>query len=152
MHTQILNRCLKQLVIIALSLATNVAFAIDNPDTPDFVGDFELREHVFLEQINNPNNGSRDYLIAYDNYQQFLDNELNSAYQLLKSKLPTERQEDLRCSQSNWLAFRDTEIEMITNTWTRENFGSSAGMSRGDYHSTLLKNRVLQLLNYAKNF
>ncbi len=152
MNTKNVRAWIKGLLLISFSLLINPVFAIDNPDAPDLIGEFETREQVFLKAINNPRNSSRDYLIAYDDYQKFLDDELNRAYHLIKSKLSTERQQELKSSQRNWIKFRDAEFELIKNTWTRQNFGSSAGISRGSYRSTVIKNRVLQLLHYAKNY
>lgn len=143
---------IKVLLLISFILLTNPVFAIDNPDAPDFIGEFETREQNFLKAINNPHNSSKDYLIAYDNYMNFLDDELNKAYHFFKSKLSTERQQELKSAQRNWIKFRDAEFELIKNTWTRQNFGSSAGISRGSYRSAIIKNRVLQLLHYAKNY
>ncbi len=140
------------LFLVLLSILSNCAIALDNPDAPDLIGEFTKKEEPYLKAVNNPENGSRDYLIAYDNYLIFLDKELNSAYNLIKSKLPKEQQEELKASQLNWLKFRDAEFKLIKNTWTRKNFGSSAGISRGSYRSTIVKNRVLQLLYYAINF
>lgn len=139
-------------LLLLSSLVVNSVFAIDNPDAPDLIGEFKKREQIFLKAIDNPQNGSRDYLIAYDKYQTFLDSELNVAYRLIKSKLSVKRQKELKNSQRNWIKFRDAEFELINNNWTRQNFGSSAGMSRGSYRSTVIKNRVLQLLYYAINY
>lgn len=138
--------------VIVFGVLTHLVYAIDNPDAPDLIGEFETREQDFLKKINNPNNGTRDYLIAYDDYLKFLDDELNKAYQLIKSKLPEARQGELKNAQRNWIKFRDAEFELINNNWTRQNFGSSSGISRGSYRSTIVKNRVLQLLHYAKNY
>ena len=151
MNTKNIHVWMKGL-LISFSLVINSAFAIDNPDAPDLIGGFETREQVFLKAINNPRNGQRDYLIAYDYYQKFLDNELNKAYDFIKSRLPTDRQQELNSSQRSWIEFRDAEFKLIKNTWTRQNFGSSAGISRGSYRSTIIKNRVLQLLHYARNY
>ena len=139
-------------LLFSFSLLVNPVFALDNPDAPDLVGEFETREQVFLKAINNPRYRTKDYLVAYDDYQKFLDEELNKAYYLIKSKLSSERQQELKNSQRNWIKFRDTEFELIKNTWTRQNFGSSAVISRGSYRGTIIKNRVLQLLHYAKNY
>ena len=152
MNTKNVHLWIKGLLLIFFILLINPVFAIDNPDAPDLIGEFETREQIFLKAINNPRNGSKDYLIAYDDYLKFLDDELNKAYHLFKSKLSTERQQELKNSQRNWIKFRDAEFELIKNTWTRQNFGSSAGISRGSYRSTVIKNRVLQLLHYAKNY
>ncbi len=151
-NTEMINLWIKAILLLTLSLLITPTFAIDNPDAPDYISELKKREEAFLKKINNPNNGSRDYLIAYDNYQIFLDKELNKAYQLIKSKLPVDRQQALLSSQRNWIKFRDTEFMFIKNTWTRQNFGSSSGISRGSYRSTLIRNRVLQLLSYAKSY
>ena len=153
----IINTCKLQftvqcLLCIILTILNNPVYAIDNPDAADLIGEFEQREQAHYNAINNPNNGSRDYLIAYDNYQAFLDDELNKAYGLIKYSLSTERQRELKISQRNWISFRDAEFELITNNWTRQNFGSSANISRGSYRCSIIRSRVLQLLHYAKNY
>lgn len=138
-------------LLLGFSALVNTACAIDNPDAPDFVGDFEKRGQTYSAATNNPDNSTREYLVAYDNYLQFLDKELNAAYQQLKSKLPAEQQKLLTQSQRDWIKFRDAEFMRITKNWSRQNYGSSAGISRGDYKSTIVKNRVLQLLAYLKS-
>jgi len=128
------------------------SYAIDNPDAPDLIGEFEKRESIYLTAIDNPENSTRDYLVAYDNYLIFLDEELNKASEVIKLKLPEERKSELIAAQLNWIKYRDAEFEFIKNTWTRKDFGSSAGISRGDYRASIVKDRVIQLLHYAKNF
>ncbi len=140
------------LTVSLLGLVAQSALAIDNPDAPDYVGEFEAREKLYLDAINNPDNTTLAYTQAYGDYLDFLDKELNSAYKLLKSNLSKERQEELKVSQRNWIQFRDAEFALIDNNWTRENFGSSAAVSRGNYRTTVVRNRVLQLLYYAVNY
>ena len=137
--------------LLLISLVTQVS-ALDNPDTPDLVGEFEQRETSYLSAIANPNNSSREFLVVYNDYLIFLDKELNKAYSEIKSKLPTDRKQELLTAQRQWIKYRDAEFELIKNTWTRENFGSSAGISRGDYRSSIVRARVLQLFFNAKNF
>jgi uncharacterized protein YecT (DUF1311 family) len=132
-------------------ILTTLAYAIDNPDAPDYLGEFKSRERIYLEKINNPKNTNRAYLIAYDNYLIFLDKELNAVYRLLMSKLSEVHQGGLKNSQKKWIVFRDAEFELINNYWTRNNFGSSAVISRGAYRSSIVRNRVIQLLQYASN-
>lgn len=91
-------------------------------------------------------------LLAYDDYQILLDKELNKAYHILRSKLSKAQQSELKKSQMNWITFRDAEYELIQNNWTSNNFGSSAGISRGDYRSTIVKDRIIQLLHYLQNY
>ncbi len=116
------------------------------------ITEFKSRAQVFEKEINKPDNSPRDYLIAYDHYQTFLDKELNKAYQLLRSKLPSPQATDLKKSQQNWIKFRDAEFKLIKNNWTKKNFGSSAGISRGTYRCSIIENRITQLLHYAKNY
>lgn len=128
------------------------ACAVDNPSAPDLIGAFEQREMIYLAAIDNPQNSTRDFLIAYDNYLTFLDKELNKASEVIKLKLPEARQSELMASQLHWIKYRDAEFELIKNIWTRKDFGSSSGISRGDYRANIVKDRVIQLLHYAKNF
>ncbi len=128
------------------------AYAIDNPEAPDLIGEFEKREIIYLTDIDNPQNSTRDFLVAYDNYLTFLDEELNKASEILSSKLPEARKSELIAAQKHWIKYRDAEFELIKNTWTRKEFGSSAGVSRGDYRTSIVKDRVIQLLHYVKNF
>lgn len=141
------------LVLLAVvGLFTTLTYAIDNPDAPDYTGAFKFREKVFTDKINNPKNTSQDFLIAYNDYLIFLDEELNAAYSLLMTRLKKNRQAELKNAQRNWLKFRDAEFEFIKNNWTRDNFGSSAWISRGDYRTTIVRERVMQLLNYGLNY
>ena len=143
--------CYKPATLLLALLCMAPALAIDNPDAPDLLGAFKTRVQVFELAINNASN-NRASLLVYTDYQTFLDKELNQAYSLLMAKLPPARQAELKTAQRHWIAFRDAEFELIKNNWTRENFGSSAGMSQGAYRCSLIKNRVIQLLYYAINY
>lgn len=147
-----IHKWLYGLIFLVFSLAMHAAYALDNPDAPDLVGEFEAREQVLLKAVNNPDNGARANLIAYDDYLAFLDAELNNAYKLVQSKLSKDRQQELKKSQQNWILFRDAEFAWIKNNWTNQDFGSSAGLSRGSYRCSIVRDRVSQLLNYAKNY
>lgn len=127
------------------------ACAIDNPDAPDLIGEFEKREMAYLMAIDDHKNNTRDFLVAYNNYLLFLDKELNKAFTHIKMQLTNARKSDLITAQLAWLKFRDKEFELIKSTWTHSDFGSSAGISRGDYRTRIVKDRVVQLLHYAKN-
>jgi uncharacterized protein YecT (DUF1311 family) len=140
------------LLMITTSLMFSYACAIDNPDAVDLMAGFEQREEPFLKKIDKSDNSNRAYLIAYDDYQIFLDKELNNAYGILMKHLPDAQKKELKQSQRNWIKFRDAEFRLIKNNWTRDNFGSSAAVLRGSYRTTLIKNRVMQLLHYAQNY
>ncbi|WP_075187878.1 lysozyme inhibitor LprI family protein [Teredinibacter haidensis] len=137
--------------LLSIGLVVGV-YAIDNPEAPDLIGEFEKREIIYLTAIDRPQNSTRDFLVSYDNYLIFLDEELNKAADKLNSKLPEARKLELMAAQQHWSKYRDAEFEFIKNTWTRKGFGSSAGISRGDYRTSIIKDRVIQLLHYTKNF
>ena len=140
------------LAIAIVCVVASLSSAIDNPDAPDYIGKFKSNEKYYQDKINDPRNTSRDYLTAYDDYLLFLDKELNKAYSLLMAKIPEVQREDLKDSQKKWITFRDAEFEFINNNWTRNNFGSSSVISRGAYRSSIVKNRIIQLLQYASNY
>jgi uncharacterized protein YecT (DUF1311 family) len=153
MNFSILQRkivCLAAITIVCL--LTTLTYAIDNPEAPDYIGEFKSREKVFIDKINNPKNTNQEYLAAYNDYLNFLDKELNTAYSSLLPKLPKNQQKELKISQKKWLKFRDAEFEFIINNWTRDNFGSSAWISRGGYCTTIVRERVIQLLYYLLNY
>ncbi|AQT61305.1 lysozyme inhibitor LprI family protein [Cellvibrio sp. PSBB023] len=137
---------------LTLVLFSNLTFAIDNPDAPDLLAEFELREKPFLAAIQKPTNTTTDFSIAYANYQDFLDKELNRVYKTLRKNLPVDTQKQLKTSQVSWLKYRDLEFVFIDSTWNNIDFGSSSAISRGEYRASLLRNRVVQLMHYAKSF
>lgn len=141
--------------ITGVLFLTSILFtvhAIDNPDSKDLITDFKEREKVYLKAIENPANGTRDTIRAYHEYKIFLDKELNKTYSILKTKLPADRQKELKISQRNWIKFRDAEFKLINNNWNRSDFGTSFAISRGDYSSAIIKNRLMQLFHYASNY
>jgi len=142
----------KIISILLITISAATAYAIDNPDSPDLIGEFKSRTTIHEKAINNPKNTNRGYLIAYDDYRIFLDKELNKAYKLIMSKLPKEQKAELKKSQINWIKFRDAEFELIKNNWTKSNFGTSSAISRGEYRNNIIESRILQLLHYAKNY
>jgi len=131
---------------------TSSAFAIDNPDSPDYVVNFKKQADKYKKSINDSNLGHRQILLAYNDYQIFLDKELNKAYKLLMSKLAKPQQAELKQSQQKWITFRDAEFVLINHNWTRNNFGSSFALSRGAYRCSILEARILQLYHYVKNY
>jgi len=137
---------------LTFMLFSNLTFAIDNPDAPDLVAEFEAREKPFIVTIEKPSNTTSDYSVAYSNYLKFLDKELNTVYKTLHTKLPEDKQKQLKSSQVSWLKYRDFEFAFIDSTWTNTDFGTSSGISRGQYKASVVRNRVVQLMHYAKTF
>ena len=146
------NYKLTGFLLVLFYCLTSATYSTDNPDSPDYVGKFTRQVETYQKTIDDAGTGTRKILLAYGDYETFLDKELNTAYRLLMSKLPKSQQAELKASQQNWLKFRDAEFEFIKNNWTRNNFGSSAGLSRGAYRCSLIEARVLQLYHYVKNY
>jgi uncharacterized protein YecT (DUF1311 family) len=126
--------------------------AIDNPDAPDYLGEFETRTAPIELSIINNSQTTLDYVEGYKKLESSLDKELNSAYQQLMAKLELEQKEMLKKSQRQWITFRDKEFSFIGNNWSRQNFGSSSAISVGAYRTQLIRNRTRQLLTYLKNY
>ncbi|GJL74720.1 lysozyme inhibitor LprI family protein [Nitrosomonas sp.] len=127
--------------------------AIDNPDAPDYIDAFQNRAQVYELNIRQAAaHTTQDYIAAYAAYEDFLDQELNSAYKQLMVQLSEEAQYALRSSQRKWLSYRNQEFDFIARNWTTAQFGSSSAISRGEYRTALIKNRVILLLQYLKNY
>ncbi len=137
---------------LTLVLCSNLALAIDNPDAPDLIAEFEAREKPLIAAIEKPTNTTSDYAALYSNYLKFLDKELNTVYKILRTKFPEDKQKQLKAAQVSWLKYRDLEFAFIDNTWTNKDFGTSSAISRGQYKASVVRDRVIKLMYYAKNF
>ena len=135
------------LILLAFS---RLCFAIDNPDSPDYVGQFEKRIAPLEKYINEKALSTLDYTLGYKKLEEALDKELNTAYNLLLSKLNAKEKELLKASQRQWLKFRATEFKWINENWDNEKMGSSSSLSVGAYRTSIIKERVLHLLHYLK--
>lgn len=135
-----------------LSLYAVTASGIDNPDTPDYANKFLNQVNKYEEKIMQGNYGTQDYIHAYAEYEDFLDKELNRTYHLLMEHLDKDSQAALKNSQRKWLNYRDAEFDFIRLNWNKDSFGSSSAISRGDYRTTIIKNRVISLFHYLKNY
>ena len=83
------------LVVMFTILISNIACAIENPDAPDYVDEFKARTKDHEQAVDDPTLTNREVLVAYDDYRIFIDEELNKAYKLLRTKLPKPQQEEL---------------------------------------------------------
>ena len=131
--------------------AGHPAWAIDNPDAPDWTAEFNARAKP-LEERWSAEAGSPGEAAAAQAYARFLDAELNQAYQALLRQLQGEPRRALLQSQRQWLAFRDAEHRFINGNFTPQAFGSSSSLSRADYRASLVRQRVLTLLAYLQNY
>jgi len=138
-------------LLFALLILVNTSWAIDNPDAPDYVAEFELRMQPLENYIYKEASNTLEYAQGYDELESALDKELNLAYRKLMKRLPDESKEALKLSQRQWIKYRDLEFSFVSTNFTRAEFGSSAGLTRGGFRTTLIKDRVKLLLWYLKN-
>jgi uncharacterized protein YecT (DUF1311 family) len=142
------RRALAALLLAGLAAA---AQAIDNPDAPDRVAAFAGRAAPLEQQLAATDGGSAA-VRAGRAYADFLDAELNTAYQALLARLQPPARTALVESQRRWLRFRDSEQAFIGQQWTAERHGSSASLSVAGYGNALVRQRVVQLLQYSAEY
>ena len=142
------------LLLFALWFMSQVplCFAIDNPDAPDLVAEFQARCSKFESKLREQTGSTREIIVAYAEYEKFLDQELNRAYTALVSRVAAESRPKLVQSQRRWMQYRDAEFLFIAANWTVETFGSSSAISRGGYRTTIIKDRTVTLLHYLKTY
>lgn len=138
--------------ILFVALTAVPSHAIDNPDAPDHIGEFRKRAQEYEVIINQRTKTTQDALKAYADYERFLDKELNQVYKALSTKLGADQISKLKQSQRDWLQYRDSEFDFISENWTNKNFGSSSVVSRGDYRTTIIRDRIILLMSYLKNY
>jgi uncharacterized protein YecT (DUF1311 family) len=135
-----------------MALTAPLAYALDNPEAPDYVAEFQQRARPFENNFDKQTS-IYDTSQAGVAYAKFLDKELNQAYQSLLKKLDDPKaREQLRKSQRAWLTYYQAETNFIWTNWVTTNFGSSYELSRQSYRNALVKERIEVLLNYLRNY
>ena len=138
-------------ILLIISFPPLMAHALVNPDRPDPVEAFKSRAEPYEDKIESAQTTS-DFADAYAAYNQFLEKEVESAYQKLINAVPKPRIDTLKQSHRQWEAFRDSELKFIRRNWTQDEFGSSAAISRGGFRARILENRTIMLLRYLQNY
>ncbi len=133
-------------------LYTNIASGIDNPDAPDYKGIFLIKAAKYEKEILQGCTTNKDYTQAYTEYEIFLNRELKNTYDILLESVDKDAREALIKSQQEWLEYQNSTFEFIALNWRKETFGSSSLISRGDYRTTIVKNRIILLCDYLKNY
>lgn len=134
---------------LALLVSIGSAHAIDNPDAPDLLGEFRSQSELHEQRVHEAAGGNANAELGVQ--ATFLDAELNRAYQALMARLSESQREALRESQRAWLKHRDAEAAFIAQLWTREDFGSSSTVSRGQHQARLVRDRVEMLLGVLQS-
>lgn len=143
---------MKYLLLLLPLIFSNNAWAIDNPDAPDYVAEFEARMSPLQAVIQEKASTTVDISEGYKALEEALDKELNTAYRKLMQKLPESSKESLRSSQKQWLKFREAEFSFLSGNFNQADFGSSYVISIGGYRTSIIESRVKELLWYLKNY
>jgi len=138
------------LLLLSIIFSAN-AWALDNPDAPDYVAEFKARIAPLEANIQKAMT-TVDISVGYQTLEDALDKELNTAYQMLMQKLPESNKEGLRTSQKQWIKFRDAEFSFLSKNFNKDDFGSSYVISIGSYRNTIIQARVEELLWYLKSY
>jgi len=64
-------------IIIWILSCCSLCFAIDNPDVPDRIAEFEIKSKPFEINIQKKAQNENEIVLAYREYEKFLDEELN---------------------------------------------------------------------------
>ena len=147
-----LTRAIILPILMWVAVHGPLCFAIDNPDGPDIVSEFQARCEQYELNIQEQGGKTRDTNLAFSRYEKFLDLELNHAYLGLLQRTSGAPKQNLVQSQRRWLQFRDAEFLFISSNWNVDNFGTSSAVSRGAYRASVIKDRVLAVLHYLKNY
>lgn len=138
------------LLWVCAALHAPAAFSIDNPDAPDYVGEFEARAKPHEQQIFEQAGSTREIARAYGDYEAFLNRELQQAYDALRPCLSPASRQRLLAAQRQWLRYRDAEFVFIDDNWTLDRFGRSYPISRSAARVQVVRGRVVELLRYLK--
>jgi uncharacterized protein YecT (DUF1311 family) len=142
---------INKIISSLLLLVCVSAFAIDNPETGDLVGKFEVKANK-LETDWTQKPYDYEMYAPYRIYEEFLNKELNKTYESLLKNLNESEKKALILSQKKWLAYRDAENKFIYLNWNMENFGTSSRASKMIYMSSITRNRIVTLLSYLQNY
>lgn len=137
---------------LSMLAASPASFAIDNPDAPNRTAQFLAACQTYEQRIEQSDNTTADFVRDYAAYERFLDGELKRSDRDLRRQLPGPQKQHYIRAQQRWLRFRDAEFAFVDANWVPAQFGTSSALSRGAYRTALLKQRVLQLLDYLRNY
>lgn len=143
---------LRSLAFLSIALTSVACQAIDNPDAPDYLGDFRAEASTHEQAIYEDAQTTSDSMEAYRDYIGFLEEELAAATAALEGELSGSEREALSASQRAWEAYQDTEKAFVSSVWTPQNFGSSSAFSRLAFYADVLRSRIELLQKYRLQF
>ena len=143
---------IKSVFLCSLLLTLSSCFAVDNPDTPDYVNEFLAEAQVFEDKISQGSGNANELREQYKAFNQFLAQRLSHSERLVDHFLQGEAKTLFKDSQALWKSYANKESEVILSNFTKENVGSSYLLTRFAYVATVNKQRIITLYGYAKNY
>ncbi|MFY8135551.1 MAG: hypothetical protein ACOVKS_11155 [Aquimonas sp.] len=116
------------------------ARAIDNPDAPDYLGEFRTRAAAHAQAIEQAAGGHASVEIGA--WLALLAGELAQAQKALSAARSAEEQGQLQHAPSHWRAHFHAVNDLIRTIWSRKRAGSSAALSAGMDRAAALQQRV----------
>lgn len=143
---------IKAIIVLSMLVSASSCFAIDNPDTPDYVNNFLTEAKVYEDKISGCDCDTVELRKRYSDFNMFLEERLSHAKRLVGHFVKGEAKKTFISSQASWEAYSQKEKEFILANWTKESFGTSYLLSRFNYTTSIDKQRVITLYSYAKNY
>lgn len=126
-----------------LALST-LSAAVDNPDAPDYIGEFRARSASYEQAVGEAAGGNASTELGA--WFAFLERELQQTQAALSAALPEQERSLLKRAQSRWRKQFDADADLFRAIWTRERAGSSATLAIGLERAAALQQRVELLL------
>lgn len=143
---------LRSLTFLAIALASVACQAVDNPDAPDYLGDFRAEAATHEQAIYEDAQTTSDSMEAYRDYIGFLEGELAAATAVLEGELSGSEREAFQEARRDWEGYQKAEKTFVTSVWTPKNFGSSSAFSRLAFYADVLRSRIELLQMYRMQF
>ena len=145
-------RAFRICILLIAALSSISCQAIDNPDAPNYLGQFRSEAANYEDAIYQEAATTSQAVDEYRKYINFLEGEIEAAETAVENELSEPDKLKLADAMAAWKSYRDAEGDFIAGVWTPENFGSSSAFSRLAFYAEILKSRVELLLKYRAQF
>lgn len=145
-----MRRASPRLALFKLILSTTLlalsafAAAVDNPDAPDYIGEFRARSASYEQAVGEAAGGNASTELGA--WFAFLERELTQTQAALSAALSEPERAQLKRAQSRWRKQFEADEDLFRAIWSRERAGSSAALSVGLERAAALQQRVELLL------
>ena len=109
-------------LLAALSLASPLTMAEDMTEdmAEEMAEEMAEQQHPINKQLDaciDKDSSTAGTIVCYDQAEKRWDNELNTIYKALLSKLNREGKKSLEQSQKQWIKYRDAELKAIRDIY-----------------------------------